>query len=367
MIDTIKFKNYKLFKDWQTLEIKPITVLIGKNSSGKSAILKLLPMIENSLSGTFSEPLHLNNNGVEMGGEFRDLVYGRNRVGRLDLIMSNDQVELSISIGSDIRSGNIEILDCKINQEQLNIGNTVFNGFIPLGNDVAAKLGHLTTNYITSSRSGLQRYFDQRVNNYKTVGIEGENVYAILIEDALTTEQKLIKDLNDFYENNFEGWRLSIAESSPPFQIEFVNQDLKVNIKDVGVGMVYMLPLVVATLMNISDGTLVLMEEPELHLHPAAHGNLAELFAINSSVNKRYLIETHSPNFILRLRRLIAEKKIECNSIAIYYVDFDEKNRESILKKIDVDDSGRVSSWPDNIFSETLEETIAIRTAQLIK
>lgn len=62
--------------------------------------------------------------------------------------------------------------------------------------------------------------------------------------------------------------------------------------------------------MNEVEPTLIVVEEPETHLHPAAHGDLAERF-VDSFIedsNKRYLIETHSQNFVLRLRRLIAEK-----------------------------------------------------------
>jgi predicted ATP-dependent endonuclease of OLD family len=49
MVSQIRFKNFKLFKNWQTLEIKPITILIGKNNSGKTALLKLPAMIGESL------------------------------------------------------------------------------------------------------------------------------------------------------------------------------------------------------------------------------------------------------------------------------------------------------------------------------
>ena len=88
MLEKIKFKNYKLFKDWQELELKPITILIGKNSSGKSAVLKLPTLIESSISGSFSEPLRMNNNGIELGGEFKDLIYGR-QYGNLEISLSN--------------------------------------------------------------------------------------------------------------------------------------------------------------------------------------------------------------------------------------------------------------------------------------
>ena len=61
MINKISFKNYKLFKEKQTLELKPITILIGKNNSGKSAVLKLMTLIEGALGGKNDNVFELKN------------------------------------------------------------------------------------------------------------------------------------------------------------------------------------------------------------------------------------------------------------------------------------------------------------------
>ncbi len=71
MVSKISFKNYKIFKTKQTLELKPITILIGKNNSGKSAVLKLLTMLEGSLNGRFSEALALENDEVRIANEYK--------------------------------------------------------------------------------------------------------------------------------------------------------------------------------------------------------------------------------------------------------------------------------------------------------
>jgi predicted ATPase len=133
--------------------------------------------------------------------------------------------------------------------------------------------------------------------------------------------------------------------------------------------MIHALPLVVRSFMLAKEETLIVIEEPELHLHPAAHGNLAERFAKSLvDKNKRYLIETHSQNFVLRLRALIAEGKIlNKDQLALYYVEYDEDTNESNLKLINIDDDGEVDYWPEDIFNESLYETIRIRKAQKAK
>lgn len=393
MLDKIKFKNYKLFKDLQELELKPITILIGKNSSGKSAILKLPTLIENSLSGSFSEPLRMNNNGIELGGEFKDLIYGR-QYGNLEISLANkiDKLDITINSGSTITKISPKILRWSLNNTlDLNYSgekneyqnehneenyNADFEGFIlknlifrdgESSEDIPSYNFILNTDYISSLRKEVDRYIEKSSKNNETVGLKGENVYSILIEDALTTPKELLKQVSAFYQSNFEGWSIGVNEdNAPPYQIELVNKKLKVNIKDVGLGMTQALPLVVRAFMPTKKETLIIIEEPELHLHPAAHGNLAQLFVESlTDKNKKYLIETHSPNFVLRLRRLVAEKKLDKEQLSIYYVDYDDVENESCLKKIEIDDLGKPSFWPKNIFSETLDETSAIRTAQL--
>ena len=374
MITKIEFKNYKLFKRRQSLELKPITVLIGKNNSGKSAILKLPTLIENSLSGNFQEPLLLSNNGVELGGEFRDLVYGRDLGRQLEIAVENECEKLEITIGVNTPNENEPaIFFWKLNDAEIDVSKEKFRGFWPTSKEKQKEAYSCKINYISSYREGLERYFDKSIKSYSVVGIKGENVYSILIEDALTTPQSLIRQVSKFYQDNFEGWSIQVnKDNAPPYRIELVKDSLKVNLKEVGLGMIHALPLVVQALMPSKEKMLVIIEEPELHLHPAAHGNLAELFA-KSLVDKniRYLIETHSQNFILRLRRLIAQGDLNNEHVVIYYADFDESIAESTLTRINIDAQGKPRNalgdiyWPKNVFSETLDETSAIRTAQL--
>lgn len=372
MINKIKFKNYKLFKNEQSLELKPLTILIGKNSSGKSAVLKLQTLIEGSLSGQFKEPLRLNNKGIELGGEFKDLLYGRVHGGQLELTLESDSEKIDIIIGADkIDTPSSSIFSWKLNAVESDLSKENFKGFLTDTQTTSSIT--LSTHYISSYREGLGRFFENNNNNSGFVGLKGENSYAILIKDALTTPQTLVKKVSEFYQNNFEGWGIRVnQDKAPAYQIELERSSLKINFKDVGLGMIHALPLVIQSFIPSEEKSLIIIEEPELHLHPAAHGNLAERFADSLlDTNKHYLIETHSQNFILRLRRLIAEGRLSKDKLVIYYVDFDEEKSESSLTKILIDDLGKPRNeareiyWPKNIFSETLDETSAIRTAQL--
>ncbi|WP_235838551.1 AAA family ATPase [Cognaticolwellia aestuarii] len=139
-----------------------------------------------------------------------------------------------------------------------------------------------------------------------------------------------------------------------------------VNIKDVGQGMSQALPIVTRAFLPASKETLIILEQPELHLHPAAHGELGELFvrSVLEDSNKKYLIETHSQNLLMRIRSLVASGEIDSDNVKFYFVDFDENDNTSELKKIDIDNKGNVSFWPDGIFNESFNEAKRLASAQ---
>jgi predicted ATPase len=179
----------------------------------------------------------------------------------------------------------------------------------------------------------------------------------------------LISEVGQWFQDHFDGWRLDVNKSNyPVLEIVLTKEtkpsDFQVNIADVGQGMSQALPSVVRAFMNEND-TLIVLEQPELHLHPAAHGDLAELYA-QSSVSRKhtYLIETHSETFILRLRALIAKGLINHNDLLIYWIQDDDKSEKSNLKEIKVDQLGEVDYWPPGIFSESFEEVKSLGEAQ---
>jgi predicted ATPase len=378
MLNKISFKNYKSFKERQELELKPITILIGKNSAGKSAITKLFTLIENSLTGSFPEPLLLENDGVELGDEFKDLIFGRTRIGSLEITIEDENETLDVIVASETGSRDLpKIFSWKLTNKSGTIErqeNEQYKGFVlqTKEENSTIKSLSLTTEYIGPFRDIPERWYGRpRSARIEKVGNTGADAYQILIQDALTTEKKLLNKVSTWYQQHFDGWGIRLNEDkNPQFQIELTRNSgrLNINLRDVGQGMSQAFPLVVSAFMETTNETLVVIEQPELHLHPGAHGDLAEMFV--DSIHrggKKYLVETHSQNFILRIRRLIAEGKLSNDAIVIYSIEFNEDLGTSQLIKIVVDERGDIDYWPEGVFSESLDEVIAIRKAQKSK
>ncbi len=368
MIRKISFKNFKIFKSRQILELRPITILIGKNNSGKSAIAKLPTLISGSLSGRFSAPINLENDGVRVGLSYEDLFYNREITGEaIEFSIQNDDDKLDVFISGD-RKYNINISKYKFNNEEIDIKKSKFSGFVKNGVDF--KSLSLDFDYIDSFRKFPDPQFSDIYSEYTKIGITGENAYKLLAQYHKNSDP-ILNDVKKWFKDNFEGWEIEVKDlagsSAALYEIVLSTPKIKqINIVNTGSGIRQSLPLIVRSFMAVEEEMLIIIEEPETHLHPAAHGNLAQRFAESfiEDNNRHYLIETHSQNFVIRLRTMVAEGLLKPEDLAIYYVGFDEEENESTLKKIEVDNDGEVEWWPSGIFNESLNEVIELRKAQ---
>ncbi|MDC1002045.1 AAA family ATPase [Candidatus Pelagibacter sp.] len=107
-----------------------------------------------------------------------------------------------------------------------------------------------------------------------------------------------------------------------------------------------------------SDNETIIIEEPENKIHPKIQGNLIEaIIEICEKNNNRVIIETHSEHFILRIQKLLRDKKIHQDSIAINYVYLDEDGKGSKIDNMKLDENGKfINKWRHGFFSERLNE-----------
>lgn len=127
-----------------------------------------------------------------------------------------------------------------------------------------------------------------------------------------------------------------------------VNGGKPVNLSDVGFGVSQILPVVVAVNESKNHGTL-LVNQPEVHLHPSAQALLANYF-LKESESKNFIIETHSEYLINRFRLLVAEGKLQKDDISIVYIDSDSITGDAKVHVISVDKYGAIVGAPESFF-----------------
>jgi len=142
---------------------------------------------------------------------------------------------------------------------------------------------------------------------------------------------------------------------SDRYELLVLNGDDCSNLKDVGVGVSQVLPVIVAALFA-ERGHIVILEEPESHLHPSAQSELANLFASASQLRGvQFIVESHSEHLFRRMQTLIVKQQITPKDAAMYFVERD--GNEARIRPLDLDDFGRVKKWPEGFFGDALGET----------
>lgn len=137
----------------------------------------------------------------------------------------------------------------------------------------------------------------------------------------------------------------------------------EVLITDVGFGVSQILPVLVLC-FYVPEGSTVILEQPELHLHPAVQAGLADVFI--DAWKKRgvqILVESHSEHLLNRLQRRIAEERIPKDDVGLFFCEMDEDRSE--LKTLALDEYGNIKNWPKDFFGDQFGEIAATSKAVL--
>ncbi|MNQ89737.1 hypothetical protein D3C85_1050530 [compost metagenome] len=122
---------------------------------------------------------------------------------------------------------------------------------------------------------------------------------------------------------------------------------------NVGFGLNYILPVLTAVL-NSSPGDLLLIENPEAHIHPRGQSRLGWLFAIAASKGVQLFIETHSDHVLNGIRVAVKKMKLNPDLFSLFYFDRDLRANahETIIHRPKLNAEGKVDKWPDGFLDE---------------
>ncbi len=400
------FKRYKSFERETTVEIAPLTILVGANNSGKTALAQAIHLLSSNLSlpdGDNGEKLMLNSGGIRHGRTFEDLVTRRAAHGELSLsvVLGNGglKTSLSVKVQNIVSKSKPSESKQQISCWSLNRGKDQFEvrktsldeqspykisisgvaqdeqqiswrGLLPGRSNQLPGWANEQVDAIRKwasgvrylkcprsfSSSALERSGPLSSENYATGGIAP---WILAADDALQDS------VGRWYRDVF-GVNLDIERQGSYFDLTAGSHayGTKVSLEQSGAGLAQVLPVAVTALTARQEGPGVdIVEHPEADLHPAAHASVAELLLSNLPGSERpVIIETHSEMILLRARRWIAEKKLPADHVLVYWIDT-KPDRGSILQKITITDKGEMSSWPEGVFIEDYEEVLAIRRA----
>ena len=339
--------------------------------------------------------------GIRLGQTFEDLVTGRAVHGWLrmsaNLVDDNESLSLSATVNNvvsltspperqithwSLKNSGQEValkrqgFDSQSHYDVIVAGTVqqprpvVWRGLVPqqpndLAGWVPAKIDALKTwalgvRHLRCPRKLLSTPLPLPQRSTVDLGPNGE-----MTPLALAADDALRKSVREWYRKAF-GVGVDIAAQGNYFDLVVRAPADKADVQLVqsGRGLSHVLPVVATALTARSAGPGVdIIEHPEAELHPAAHSDVAELLIDNlTGFERPMIIETHSEMVLLRARRWIAEGRLPAENVLVYWVEA-ESGHGSILRKIRIDNSGAMESWPDGVFIEDYEEILAIRRA----
>ena len=448
MLKELRISNFRLFDDEVTLRFRPITVLIGRNNSGKSSIIKFLLMLQQSLGGGslgVGSPNLLRSEGEKARfGSFENLK---------NSLTQKQQLEFELKV-SDLHplGGGFGLLNYLKGQGYLEPGETdiekdrllyATKAMIPYdtdGSNGGKRLEH-ETRVLLDSKEIL--VVDNLPNeNYRLLKFPSyldspsyheSKLSAKVRENAPVTylaEEETQKNIIEILQRNIGALkhlqatrvdlaRIEASSSPPPGDVgqdgrytlphlqrlymqsfggdrpvygliqhriravagvreiiferpEKTDEASAVNdktgaktprIADFGFGVSQCLPIFVQGALMPPHAHLMI-EQPEAQLHPTAQLELGSFFADLWKTRKvGSIIETHSDNILLRLRRLVAKGELSTEDISVaYFANDEEKDNMPIIKNLDINEDGSMEEGlPMEFFGKNLDEVLKMR------
>jgi len=366
MIRKLTIKNFKIHSDTE-LELKNLNILTGLNGVGKSSVFQSLLLLRQSHeANVLSSGLQLNKSHCDIGF-IKDAIYQGGETDEIEFIL-------------DTEENNVQ--SWKFKPQDRNSDKT----FIPISGEVPNSIENLSLfnekfQYLSAARLSPRETYPLDTNAVEVnrqLSIEkgqGELVVHFLshygkresIKSASLKHEK--QELEDLLSQT-NAWE---REISPGVNIhpELLGKSYtlkysfdkksdvteKFSAENVGFGLSYALPIIVAALSS-SKNSLILVENPEAHLHAKGQAELAKLLALAAQSGVQIILETHSEHIIngvlVACKRFEKEQKgIDKELVRIYHFKRDEEKHCTIAEPVRILQDGKVDRQPDDFFEQT--------------
>ena len=333
MISKVKLINFKSFIN-KDIVLAPLTVLTGINASGKSSVIQAIRMIDNAHN---CNQIELENNAA---------------ISRLRSKISKED-NINISFINDSITYNLSLFKQNNGTYNLSLENM--------------KQTDCSISYISSDRFGpSNEYPFYKVGVKKDVGDKGEYAIAFIEEnenikvpDLMRVEDKKEHDLlklciNDWLNEITPNSNLCYDDKNDAISSYFPTFN-GILPTETGVGISSILPIIASLLCIKNNNEILMIENPETYLHPAAQTKIGYLIALAVSCGKQVIVETHS-NYVLDGIRIAAKhNKIEAGKVALHFFRRDNFEEETSIESPELLNDGKLSYWPEGFFDQGLK------------
>lgn len=365
MIKKIELKNFKCFENL-SVSLTNLNLFSGINSMGKSTVIQSLLLLRQAYEKrTLDSGIFLNGEYTQIGTGY-DLIY-----------YNNDTDEIGISVTDDTEEEHFWCIEYKREADFLKIKKDK-SLKIDKKDNLEEKLNLLSNSfeYIVAERLGPRKsyeksFYDIQIRNH--VGKYGEHAVYYLekhAEESVGTPNVVIGE-DDSLKYQTEQWMNLIT---PGIQFEFhdVMEADAVSLKirheerakemgtimeykpvNVGFGVTYTLPIIVA-ILKAKPGELVILENPEAHLHPRGQRKIGELISLAAQGGVQIIVETHSDHILNGIRLCVKKGELDKEHVNLFYfcVQNEDDTEMHTYEAPKIDEKGKLDFWPEGFFDE---------------
>lgn len=418
-LESVSLTRYKAFRVEQQLEVRPITLLFGHNSVGKSAALRLCKVLSDAASydptGRFPGAVLNYASEALRGATLKEIVHAGTPGGGLAFALRwADGIQYDFEIKQDVR-GLGEIIasfalsipgdsyafvasdpDANLYEtgdgDKLVSGVITFSGIRPnlVGEDwpdavkaalsvVWERLKNLgeDVHWISAVRAQPPRLYMVEPGIQTTIKPDGTGT-AEALRASWIMQDGVAEEVSEWL-GRICGCKLSFASTDAeilhgrqwfPFNITAIDGGAEIAVRDVGEGISQALPVItlckLASKGRLGNHPVLAIEQPELHLHPKAITELANglVDCVAQNTPAIHIIETHSESFLLAIQLALLEGKMLPSDVIVHWVS--NASEGATLTKIVFDDQGYPSAgWPAGVFRESLEQARKVSELRL--
>lgn len=349
MLTELELSNFKRFEHLK-LSLRGLTLLSGMNSMGKSTIIQSLLMLRQAF-----ERGHLDN-GIFLNGLYTNIGTGR------DLLFQDAaKEEIGIGISSE-KASHVWCYQYEATADYLRTIEQHPPTDLDSMNLFGGDFEYLCAERLGPQMSYAKSYYDVRVR--KQIGIHGEYAVHYLSEmrgSEVQNRRVLHPDESDLHLlAQAECW---LEEITPGARVTFEDHGHANTIgllvgqenasyysaTNVGFGLSYVLPVILA-LLKAPKGGLVILENPEAHLHPAGQSKMGELIARAVAGGVQVILETHSDHVLNGIRLSVKRGLLSPERVALYYLCVGAG--QNYYEQPNLKPDGRLTFWPDGFFDE---------------
>ena len=367
MLSEVELRLFKCFQHLR-LPLCPLTVLSGLNASGKSSVIQALVLLHQTMHGNeWSTRLILNGSGVQLGTvrDVSDEVYGRR--GAFEIGVTDDDVSYRWAFNGEPEDMSAEVTSVSVAGQASGNPKTLRHLLPSTEVESAPSLTNRLRNlaYITAERVGPREVYqleDQRAA--AAVGPRGEHAVSLLYSGrdeqalpGLTLEgtprirlNQVIARMGTF----FPGFGMSVRQVQ---NANYVTLGLRTSDETehhrpihTGFGVTQTLPIVVAALFA-GEGDILLIENPEVHLHPKGQALMGQFLAEAANARVQVIVETHSDHILNGVRRSVKAGGVSADDVAIHFFRPRAEGESQVISP-QIDQFGGIDAWPEGFFDQ---------------